>query len=570
MGELLAELGDERGARRRARWLAAGAVVALPAAAAFGTYRLAAPRARVCGGGAAKVAEVWGPGAGERAGRAFAATGLPYATEAWRQARAALDAYAARWASTYRQVCEATEVRREQSAELRAVRLECLESRRRELGALGRVFGEADAEIVERAAQAARSLAGVEACAAATPDAAPDASPADPAARRELEALRADLAAAGAYLSSGKYRLAHEMASALLDRAGRVAGAGVRAEALDLRGRAELRLGNYGAAAVTFKRAVWAAVEARAEGLEGRAQLNLIFSLAELGHFEAARDWLEFSRALGKRRPEGDPLEVERVSIEGWVYCREGKYERAVALLREALAATERGRDPNPEALALLHNRLGNALGALRRFDESLAHFAREDELLRTNLGAEHPRRAHNYIDRANLLLAAKRHDEALDLLTRALGLGLGPGVPYAVALFNLGEANEGLERYHDALAHYERARQIAAAIAPPPAWLVGNLDARRGRVLARVGRVGEGLALCEEGLRAVQAALPPEHEIVAEALECAGALRTSAGRAKEAVEPLERALAVRQAAGDEERAAVARALLAGARAAAR
>ncbi len=568
MAELLSALGDDPGVRRRRRVLALAAL-ALPAAAALGAYRLAAaPRADPCGGGEAKAEEAWGARARAEAERAFGAAGKPYAAEAWRQTRAALDAYGARWAATHREVCEATQVRHEQTADRMALRMECLDARRRELAALARVLAGADAEVVERAAQAARSLGGVEACARASTPWAGDAPPDDPAARGEIEALRADLAAAGAYLRSGKYRFARELAGSALEQARRLDRAPQRAEALELRGRAESLLGDFGAAAATFKQAARAASEARADGVEARARLGLAFVFGELGQFEAAHDWADYAGALARRLPDAEFVEVDRLSTDGWAFFREGKYERAAASLREALAAAGRWREPNPEALALLHNRLGSTFGAQRRFDEALENFEREDALVAEAFGAEHPERARNFVDRANALLAAKRYEEAAGLLARALALGVAAGFPQAVALANLGEAYEGLGRHREAFEHYDRAAAAAkGAASPPPAWVLGVFEVRRGRTLARLGRVDEGLAACEEGLRVTEALLPG-HEYVAEALECVGGVRAGSGRAKGALAPLERALAIRLAAADEEKAAVVRALLAGARAA--
>ncbi len=570
MGELLAALGDDPAVRRRRRALAAAALL-LPAAAAFGAYRFAAShREDPCEGGATKIEDAWGIRARADAERSLLATGKPYAAEAWRQTRSALDTYASRWAYTYRQVCEATTVRHEQTSERMALRMECLEARRRELGALGRVLAEADAEVVERATQAARSLSSVEACAHVSAATTVEAPPGDADARAEIEALRAELAAAGAYLNSGKYRLAHELAQASLERASRSARAPLRAEALELRGEAESRLGDFGAAATTFKQAANAAGEASAEGPEARARLGLAFALGELGKFEAAHDWAEYAGALAKRLPDAEFVEVDRLSAEGWIFFREGKYERAAASLREALAAAGRWREPRPEALALLHNRLGNTLSSLRRFDEAIDHFEREDALVTAALGAEHPDRARSFSDRANLLLSNKRYEEAIGLLTRAIALWPAGGSQQAISIVNLGEANEGLGRHREAAEHYERALAMAASTSPPPTWVLGALEVRRGRTLARLGRVGDGLAACEHGLSLVQSSLASDHEYVAEALECVGSVRTGAGQAKAAIAPLERALAIRQAATDVEKTTTVRALLANARTAAR
>ncbi|HEU4536028.1 MAG TPA: tetratricopeptide repeat protein, partial [Polyangiaceae bacterium] len=319
----------------------------------------------------------------------------------------------------------------------------------------------------------------------------------------------------------------------------------------------------------TFKLAAFAAGESGAEGAEARARLGLAFALSELGKFDAAHDWAEYAGALAKRLPDAEFVEVDRLSTDGWISYREGKYERAAASLHEALATAGRWREPRPEALALLHNRLGSTLGGLRRVDEALEHFEREDALVTAALGAEHPDRARNFTDRANVLLATKRYEDAIAFLLRAIALWPPGASQHAVALTNLGEANEGLGRHREASEHYERALAIAAKATPPQHWFVGVLEVRRGRTLARLGRVAEGLAACERGLSLTRGSLESDHEYVVEALECVGSVRAGSGQAKAALAPLEQALAIRQAGGDAEKIAAVRAMLADARAAA-
>jgi hypothetical protein len=122
---------------------------------------------------------------------AFVATGAPYAADAVRGASEALDAYAGAWASMHTEACEATRVRGEQSEELLDLRMECLARRLEETRALVEVLARADAPVVVRAAQAARSLSPLEGCAnvaALRAPVAPEAS-----IRAQVEELRGRL-----------------------------------------------------------------------------------------------------------------------------------------------------------------------------------------------------------------------------------------------------------------------------------------------------------------------------------------------------------------------------------------
>ncbi len=384
-----------------------------------------------------------------------------------------------------------------------------------------------------------------------------------------FDAALAELAAARANEQKGEYQVARELAGASFDKAARVGHLPLQAEALEQRGRAESQLGDYVAAAASFEQAARGAVDARAEGVEVRARLGLAFALSELGTFDGAREQLGRAKVLAAKQPGAEALEVELLSVEGWAFFRESKYERAAATLRKALAASARSPAPNPAELALLHNRLGSTLGALRHFDEALGHLKREDEIASAAFGPDHPAVSRNLSDRGFVLLEMRRYDEAVAVLTRSLAFRPGAGTHRTVAVLNLAEAYEGLGRYAEALEWYEQALRIAVGASMTPDWIIALLDVRRGRTLARLGREAEGLAACERGSTRLAPMLTPDHPFQIEALECVGGLRAEGGQAKAAIAPLERALSLRQAEGDAEKVAAARALLARARAAA-
>ena len=95
---------------------------------------------QVCSGGPPKLAGHLGPAA-SRARRsrarhaqirkAFMQTGKSYAPDVFVTVSRALTTYAQNWANMYKDACEATEVRREQSAEVLDLRMSCLQERLR-------------------------------------------------------------------------------------------------------------------------------------------------------------------------------------------------------------------------------------------------------------------------------------------------------------------------------------------------------------------------------------------------------------------------------------------------------
>src|SRR5262249_24821871 len=123
----------------------------------------------MCGAGGARLAGVWEPAAGSpRRGairRAMLATGAPDAERAFAGAGRFLDRYATDWRKMYREACEATHVRGEQSAEVLDLRMSCLQERLGNGQALTDLLANADAPMVGNAVQAASALPALERCA---------------------------------------------------------------------------------------------------------------------------------------------------------------------------------------------------------------------------------------------------------------------------------------------------------------------------------------------------------------------------------------------------------------------
>ena len=96
---------------------------------------------------------------------AFMKTGKSYAADVYATASRALTDYAQRWADMRKETCEATEVRKEQSAEVLDLRMSCLDERLGGLRALTDVFVDANGDVVENAVSASNALASLDRCA---------------------------------------------------------------------------------------------------------------------------------------------------------------------------------------------------------------------------------------------------------------------------------------------------------------------------------------------------------------------------------------------------------------------
>src|SRR3982750_4760488 len=108
----------------------------------------------MCAGAGARLAGIWEP-AGvalrrkEAIHAAFGKTARAYAAQAFAATARLLDEYAGRWAAMYRDACEATHVRGEQSAEVLDLRMACLQERMTSLRAVTDVLSHADPTVVE-------------------------------------------------------------------------------------------------------------------------------------------------------------------------------------------------------------------------------------------------------------------------------------------------------------------------------------------------------------------------------------------------------------------------------------
>jgi tetratricopeptide (TPR) repeat protein len=215
-----------------------------------------------------------------------------------------------------------------------------------------------------------------------------------------------------------------------------------------------------------------------------------------------------------------------------------------------AVEQIDRALKRNPDDVVALNNR-GNALLALRRFDEALASYDRAlarrpayaDALC--NRGAAlhalkrydealvacdrtialQPDYAEAHSNRGNTLRELRRHDEALEACDRALAL-----MPdFAEAHCNRGNALLALRRFDQALASYDRA--LARRPAYPDALC------NRGAALHALKRYGEALAACDRTIM-----LQPDH---AEAHANRGNTLRQLRRHDEAVEACDHALAL-------------------------
>jgi eukaryotic-like serine/threonine-protein kinase len=507
MEELLRALGRDPGARVR-RWSAIAAV-GVTGALVVG-YGLSERQPAVrCGDGQAAIEQAWNQDASARVRASFAATGVPYAEDAWRSVGSILDDHAQAWRAGHLDACQATYERREQSESLFDLRMLCLDRRRAELAALVDIFAEAvDPDLVRRAVDAASGLPPISACADGEALVARAPPPADPAQRARLTAFEQRLSALEAKILAGLYTEVVADGSELLAESADAGHPLLRAEILFAIGRAQW----YALELVDAEQTLLSAARAAAE--TGDAALE-------------ARIWAGVLGAAGNR--DGDPARLELL-----LQMAEIAFARAPA---------------SPAAAGNFHNQAGMVRSGQGRYAEALDHFDRALASYREHFGDEHSTAATAMQNMAVAKVALGRQDEAYQLLLDALALRervQGASHPsVAAVLIALADIEDERGERHKAIERFERAIAIrtesfgedSASLSLPLRGLAWTL--------AHVGDFDRAITTMRRAVAMEEAEHGPDHPELASSYDYMGAVLARAGRLDEAEVELERSLAI-------------------------
>jgi eukaryotic-like serine/threonine-protein kinase len=419
MHEMVAAL---LGPRQRSRWVLGGAALAtllLAGGAALGARVRPAPPAALCGGGAEKVATFWGAAQQATVREAFEATRQPYAADAWRTFERGMNEFAKSYDAAYRDACEATRLRGEQSEELLDKRMLCLELRRKEAGALASAYSHADAQRVARVPQALGNLsAPIPSCtAAAVNETAP--VPRDPEARAKIQSLQDELARIDGLGEEGQLQEALHAAEAAASAAKELGYAPLEAEARS-------RLAHYHRELRTSEqqgRAVEAALRSEAARMDRLAILNWILLIrvaTDQSKMDEARLYNRLAEAGIDRIGGDEELSAKRLADYGWLLRAAGKMEEAL----QAVSPAVLWREAHPsDAYALAQALLIRSVTyiGLGRLTESLEDIRRGEAVVERAFGPNAPQRASFVVDLGQSLVRLGRYDEAIEVLERAL-----------------------------------------------------------------------------------------------------------------------------------------------------
>ncbi|HSS38575.1 MAG TPA: serine/threonine-protein kinase, partial [Polyangia bacterium] len=421
MTELLAALGQDPAARRR-RWLGAAAGLVVLLAATTGARRFVAGHESLCAAGPARAATAWSQERRAAVERAFAATGSRNAPRALAGVSTLIDEYLARWTGMYKETCEATHVRGEQSAEVLDLRMGCLGERLSGVRALGDVFMTADLGVVDNAVSAASSLPALDRCADVEMLRAVIKPPDNSAVRAKVASLREEIAKVKALGDAGQCEKASSLGPSVVNAAKGLAYLPVEAEAEFAFGRLAETCIDAAKGIGYLEDAAIAAEASRDEELYVEATVTMGAFYADRVHdVRRARDAIRHGDAVLSRLPGHPALEAWLAEDKAIIALNEGRYEDAIKFEQRSLDLRQQiyGRSHYEVSTSL--NNLALDLHGLHRDREAEPLLNRAVEMATQLFGPESTRTALLLMNQAEILTSLGRFDPAHAALDRAL-----------------------------------------------------------------------------------------------------------------------------------------------------
>ncbi|HVR61681.1 MAG TPA: tetratricopeptide repeat protein, partial [Polyangia bacterium] len=477
MAALLEALERDPARSRRKALMVVGALI-LPALVGMGVRQSMQSRSAICAAGPVKLAGVWELGGGGRQAesqaksgvrQAFMATGKPYAADVFASVARTLDRYVAGWANMYREACEATQVRGEQSAEVLDLRMSCLNDRLNGVRALTSVFRDATSAVVENAVSAASGLGDLANCADVSVLRAVVRPPDDAGTRARVAGLRDRLAKIKALQGSGRWTEARRQVGDAVAEARSLAYAPTLAEALVVLGTLQHKGGDPAAADRTLEEAYLTAESSRHDAVKVEAAAEQTWVVGYLqGRHEQGETWARLAQS-GLRRIGGhERLQAWLLNDLAMIYDVEGRLREALEANQQALALKEKVLPAEHPDIATSLGNIALILQNLKRNQEALQFIDRAISILEKTLGSQHPDLATQFSNRGELLNALGRPTDARASFERALAIwelelgGENPNLAYALTGIGQSYLDDGDAQ--KAVAPLERALRIREA----------------------------------------------------------------------------------------------------------
>jgi eukaryotic-like serine/threonine-protein kinase len=496
MPDLLEALRRDPAIARR-RWLIAGGALLATAALVLGVHRASDSKRAFCAAGPEKLTSAWelpsahGQAVGPRHSaieKAFFATGKPYAQNAIRGVISVLDDYAEKWAALYRDACEATHLRGEQSEEVLDLRMGCLNDRLSGMRALTDVFTTATGQVVEHAVEAAHALTPLDGCSDIRQLKSLIPIP-DQAVKARVEGLRRELGQIKAVHDSGKYVEALHRLQPVVDEARALGYRPLEAEALTRTGSVQSDLFRCDEATKTLEDAFSAAIASRHDDLLPEITAWLVWDLGQTRRFEESERWSKFAEATIERGPTTNELAYAwLLNNIGVSYFLAGRMTEALEYQERSRALKEKALGHDDPDVARTMNNVALSLNMLGRSREALSVIEAGLRIHRVILGSSHPETATDLSNRGEILAAMNNFPEALKSYQEAnliFEQEFGPeDNVVAYSLTGIGTTLIGLGRAREAVAPLEHALTIRKKNIPDSPSL-GETEFALARALA-------------------------------------------------------------------------------------
>lgn len=490
--------------------VALAGLAGLSAAFAFAPTKRIAP----CQGASAQFANVWHSKLGASLAERFANVAPAIADARTSNVTALIDGYREQWVGTHHEVCMASE-HGEQSSELLDQRMRCLERDLFQLKQSLEVLSSADREMVVRSLDVLSGLPDPGACGRKARVAVPAIGDAE-----RVSSLETRLDEAEVLLRAGEGEEALDIVAEVSVAANEVGYGPLTARALLTRGEVEESLALFSAAADSYRAATIAATSAALPTEQARAFASLAHLFGgELADATLARDPLALAMAMVDSDQIAEPLvRAEILQNLSDVYFNDHKGTLGFKLLRESMRALDEA-GPGTRVQEL------RGTGLIRRADIELAQgdyqvalrsYGEALPLLMGLKGKDHDALAHLHENVGQAQQRLALYDEAGESYNRAAEIRetlAGAGNVFSAVFFRASAAEGEL-----AATLYKEALKLAIQTYGPLHPHVAVTADSAGLALASIGRHEEAMQYFAQNVRIAEQTRAPDSRELASA----------------------------------------------------
>ena len=356
--------------------------------------------------------------------RTFLATGRATAETSWARVSRALDEYVGQWSAMYRDACEATHVRGEQSGEVLDLRMSCLTANLDEVHAFAEVLAHLDAEALGRAVAGVQDLTPMRRCADISFLRSVVPLPRDERTLKIVVELKRALMEVRALDDLANFVLARNRAEALRPQIEATGYRPLLAEVLELIGRSESQI-DPRRAEKTLEDAFLVAEQSRDDATAALASTTLVYVVGYgLERAEEGKRWARIASAiLDRLRPGHERTQSWVLNNLAAIYVSEGDFKQARALLERSVKIKEQalGTDHPDVAISLCnladcYRNLGLMREATEAADRTIAILASHGDPDSATLAEAHD-------VRGKVQCSLGRYDEASHEFQEALAI---------------------------------------------------------------------------------------------------------------------------------------------------